>query len=111
MPRSRAEYNKVDHVPHGAEENVERVDVEVIVARLASDRSLACASAWETAERYGAALVNGLDSDLGTFSNIKCEGDAGFIAIGAGMVEGKGDISTSRAAHDRSSVVPETFNR
>ena len=59
--RSRAEYNKVDLVPHGVEENAERVDVEVTVATLASDRSLACVSAWETAERYRAALVNGLD--------------------------------------------------
>jgi len=70
------------------EEDVDRAGVEVGVATLTSDRALACASAWETAERYEAALAGRLDGDLDIL-NIECEGDAEFIAIGEGMVGGK----------------------
>ena len=55
------------------------------VATLASDRALACASAWETAERYEAALGGRLGVDLDTLLKIECDGDAGLIAIGEGM--------------------------
>ena len=73
------------------EEDVERAGVEVGVATLTSDRALACASAWETAERYEAALAGRLDGDLDIFLNIECEGDAGLIAIGDGMAGEKGE--------------------
>jgi len=71
------------------EEDVERAGVEVGVTTLASDRALACASAWETAERYEAALAGRLDGDLDIFLNIECDGDAGLIAIGDGMAGGE----------------------
>ena len=73
-----------------AEEDAERAGVEVGVTTLTSDRALACASAWETAERYEAALAGRLDGDLDIL-NIECEGDAGLIAIGDGMSGGKGE--------------------
>lgn len=77
-----------------AEEDAERAGVEVGVTTLTSDRALACASAWETAERYEAALAGRLDGDLDIFLNIECEGDAGLIAIGDGMSGEKGEENT-----------------
>lgn len=68
-----------------AEEDVESAGVEVGVTMLASDRALACASAWETAERYEAALGGRLEGDLDIFLKMEGDGDAGFIAIGDGM--------------------------
>ena len=76
-----------------AEEDRERAGVEVGVTTLGSDRALACASAWETAERYDAALAGRLVGDLDIFLKIECDGDAGLIAIGDGMAEEKGDAS------------------
>ena len=76
-----------------AEEDAERAGVEVGVTTLTSDRALACASAWETAERYEAALAGRLDGDLDIL-NIECEGDAGLIAIGDGMSGEKGEENT-----------------
>jgi len=73
------------------EEDTERGGVEVGVTALANDRALACASAWETAERYEAALAGRLDWDLDIFLNIECEGDAGLIAIGDGIAEEEGE--------------------
>jgi hypothetical protein len=67
------------------EDDKERGGVEVGVAALARVRALACASAWETAERYEAALAGRLDADLDIFLNIECDGDAGLIAMGDGM--------------------------
>jgi hypothetical protein len=64
---------------------------------VASDRALACASAWETAERYEAALAGRLDGDLDIFLNIECDGDAGLIAIGDGMAGGKGEEDANPA--------------
>lgn len=71
------------------EDDMERGGVEAGVTTLASDRALACASAWETAERYEAALAGRLDADLDIFLNIECEGDAGLIAMGDGMSRGE----------------------
>lgn len=64
---------------------MERGGVELGVATFASERALAFASAWETAERYEAALAGRLGVDLDIFLNIDCEGEAGLIAIGEGM--------------------------
>ena len=73
------------------EDDIERGGVEVGVTTLASDRALACASAWETAERYEAALAGRLDVDFVIFLNIECEGEAGLIAMGEGIPqEGRG---------------------
>ena len=59
------------------EENVERAGVEVGVATSTSDRALVFASAWETAERYEAALAGMLDGDLDIRLDMEYEGDAG----------------------------------
>lgn len=68
------------------EEDIERGGVEVGVTTLVSDRALALASAWETAERYEAALAGRLDVDFVIFLNIECEGEAGLIAMGEGIL-------------------------
>ena len=70
------------------EDDMERGGVVVGVTVLASERALACASAWETAERYEAALAGKLDADFDIFLNIECEGEAGLIAMGEGMPRG-----------------------
>lgn len=70
------------------EDDMERGGVEVGVTTLASDRALACASAWETAERYEAALADKLDVDFVIFLSIECEGEAGLIAMGEGISRG-----------------------
>lgn len=66
-----------------AEDDIERGGVESGVTTFASERALA--SAWETAERYEAALAGRLDVALVIFLNIECEGETGLIAMGEGI--------------------------